>query len=89
MALHHCYAGTIPAGAKYGRLRHGQISGQYDRTLSGKAGAMQTQFSLAGYWQYQANPSALNIPAGTVVPGTTSPFLTERKSLWVLRVLCG
>lgn len=84
------YGGTIPAGAKYGRLRDGQISGQYDRTLSGKSNPIQTQLSLAGYWQYQPNPSVLNIPAGTVVPGTTIPlpngtqeFVGTAGSLWV------
>src|SRR5262249_30037694 len=63
------YSGTIPSGALYGRFRAGQISAQYDRLLSGagSANANRTQFSLAGYWQYQPNPSVLNIPAGTVV----------------------
>lgn len=84
------YADTIPAGAKYGRLRDGQISAEYDRTLSGKASPIQTQLTLAGYWQYQPNPSVLNIPAGTVVPGTTIPlpngtqeFVGTAGSLWV------
>jgi hypothetical protein len=84
------YGGTIPAGAEYGRLHDGQISGEYDRTLSGKDGAIQTQLSLAGYWQYQPNPSVLNIAAGTVVPGTTIPlpngtqeFVGTAGSLWV------
>lgn len=84
------YGGAIPAGAKYGRLHDGQISGQYDRTLSGKSSPLQTQLSLAGYWQYQPNPSVLNIPAGTVVPGTTIPlpngtqeFVGTAGSLWV------
>jgi|SRR5579859_7077415 len=84
------YAGALPAGAKYGRLHDGQVSGQYDRTLSGKSSPVQTQLSLAGYWQYQPNPSVLNIPAGTVVPGTTIPlpngtqeFVGTAGSLWV------
>jgi hypothetical protein len=84
------YGGTLPTGAKYGRLHDGQISGQYDRTLSGRSNSIQTQFSLAGYWQYQPNPSVLNIPAGTVAPGTTIPlpngtqeFVGTAGSLWV------
>jgi hypothetical protein len=84
------YGGTIPVGAKYGRLRDGQISWEYDRTISGKSKSIQTQLSLAGYWQYQPNPSVLNIPAGTVVPGTTIPlpngtqeFVGTAGSLWV------
>ena len=84
------YGGTIPAGAKYGRLHSGQVSGQYDRTLSGKSSPIQTQLSLAGYWQYQPDPSVLNIPPGTVVPGTTIPlpngtqeFVGTAGFLWV------
>jgi hypothetical protein len=81
---------TIPAGAKYGRLHYGQVSTQYDRTLSGKENAIGTQLSLAGYWQYQPHPSVLDIPAGTVAPGTTIPlpngtqeFVGTAGSLWV------
>ena len=84
------YGNTIPAGAKYGRLQYGQISTQYDRTLSGKDKSIQSQLSLAGYWQYQPEPSVLNIPAGTVVPGTNIPlpdgtqeFIGTAGSLWV------
>src|SRR5258707_13514000 len=51
---------------------------------------MQTQLSLAGYWEYQPSPSILNIPAGTIVPGTTIPlsngtqeFVGTAGSLWV------
>jgi|SRR5450631_1413363 hypothetical protein len=82
--------GQIPTGAKYGRLRYGQVSAEYDRTTSGKGKSVQTELSLAGYWQYQPNPSVLNIPAGTVVPGTTIPlpngtqeFVGTAGSLWV------
>jgi hypothetical protein len=84
------YGGELPAGAKYGRLRYGQVSGEYDRTLTGKNKAIQTQLTLAGYWQYQPNPSVLNIPAGTVAPGTTIPlpngtqeFVGTAGSLWL------
>jgi hypothetical protein len=81
---------TIPAGAKYGRLHYGQVSFEYDRKLSGNDTSFQTQFSLAGYWQYQPHPSILNIPAGTVAPGTNIPlpngtqeFVGTAGSLWV------
>ena len=84
------YGGAIPVGAKYGRVHYGQVSAEYDRTLSGKDKPLQTQLSLAGYWQYQPNPSILNIPAGTVAPGTTIPlpngtqeFVGTAGSLWV------
>jgi hypothetical protein len=55
--------GSVPAEAKYGSLHYGQISSEYDRTITGKDKSVQTQLSLAGYWQYQPNPSVLNIPA--------------------------
>ncbi len=81
---------TLLGGAKYGRLHYGQVSTEYDRTLSGKDKSLQTQLSLAGYWQYQPHPSILNIPAGTVVPGTNIPlpngtqeFVGTAGSLWV------
>lgn len=82
--------GTIPAGAKYGSLHYGQVSAEYDQTLSGNGKSLQTQISLAGYWQYQPHPSILNIPAGTVAPGTDIPlpngtqeFVGTAGSLWV------
>jgi hypothetical protein len=81
---------TIPAGAKYGRLHYGQVSTEYDRTVTGTGKSFQTQLSLAGYWQYQSNPSILNIAAGTVAPGTDIPlpngtqeFVGTAGSLWV------
>ena len=84
------YGGTIPPAAKYGRFYYGQASTEYDQTLTGKGKSIQTQLSLAGYWQYQPNPSVLNIPAGTVAPGTgiplpngTQEFVGTAGSLWV------
>ena len=84
------YGGAIPAGAKYGRLHYGQVSTEYDRTITGRRSSFQTQMSLAGYWQYQPNPSVLNIPEGTVAPGTDIPipngtqeFVGTAGSLWV------
>jgi hypothetical protein len=81
---------TVPAGAKYGRTHYGQVSAQYDRTLSGTNKDLQTELSLAGYWQYQPEPSILNIAAGTVAPGTNIPvtngtqeFVGTAGSLWV------
>ncbi len=84
------FYGVLPAGARYGRLHYGQISTEYDRTLSGKDKPLQTQLSLAGYWQYQPNPSILDIPEGTLAPGTNIPlpngtqeFVGTAGSLWV------
>jgi hypothetical protein len=81
---------TLPAGAKYGRLHYGQVSAEYDRNVTNPQNAYQFQINLAGYWQYQPHPSVLNIPAGTVAPGTTIPlpngtqeFVGTAGSLWV------
>jgi hypothetical protein len=81
---------TIPAAANYGRLHYGQASFEYDRNLRASDRSMQTQITLAGYWQYQPHPSILDIPAGTVAPGTTIPlpngtqeFVGTAGSLWV------
>lgn len=87
------YNGALPAGANHGRVHYGQASGEYDRNLNNPSNAYQTQLSLAGYWQYQPQPSILNIPAGTVAPGTTIPlpngtqeFVGTAGSLWVTQL---
>src|SRR4029077_18352444 len=84
------YNKAIPAGASYGQLHAGHIAGEYDQSLSGRPSAAQTQLSLAGYWQYQPEPSVLNIPAGAVLPGTSialpngiQEFVGTAGSLWV------
>jgi hypothetical protein len=84
------YNGTLPPGASYGRVHYGQVSAEYDQNLSSTTSALQEQLSLAGYWQYQPQPSVLNIPAGTVAPGTSIPlptgtqeFVGTAGSLWV------
>jgi hypothetical protein len=84
------YDGALPAGAQYGRFHYGQISAEYDQNLSGKTSPLQEQLTLAAYWQYQPQPSVLNIAAGTVAPGTNIPipngtqeFVGTAGSLWV------
>jgi len=84
------YGGTLPAGAKYGRLHDGQIAVQYDRPLQIKSNPNQVTFSLAAYWQYQPDPSVLNITAGNLAPGTNidlpqdaQVLLGTAGSLWV------
>lgn len=84
------YQGSLPAGAKYGRIHYGQVSGEYDRNVTSPQSTYQWQIDIAGYWQYQPEPSVLNIPAGTVAPGTTIPlpngtqeFVGTAGSLWV------
>ena len=64
------YGGTIPVGAKYGRLHDGQIAAQYDRPIAMRNNPNQATFSLAAYWQYQPDPSVLNITSGNLAPGT-------------------
>lgn len=64
------YGGQIPAGAKYGRLRDFQFAAQLDRPL-GNINNYPAVLTLAGYVQYQLDPSVLNINAGNLVPGTT------------------
>lgn len=63
------YGGTIPTGAAYGRIRDFQISGQFDRILGDDINHKAT-LSLAGYVQYQFDPSVLNISSGNLAPGT-------------------
>jgi hypothetical protein len=84
------YANAIPSGANYGRFHAGSIGGEYDQSISSRFSAVQTQLSLAGYWQYQPKPSVLNIPAGSVLPGTSialpngiQEFVGTAGSLWV------
>src|ERR1051326_757126 len=84
------YNGALPTGAKYGRLHYGQVSAEYDRNVTNPQSAYQWQINIAGYWQYQPQPSVLNIPAGTVAPGTNIPlpngtqeFVGTAGSLWV------
>ncbi len=84
------YGNTIPSGASYGQLHAGYVGSEYDQSLSSRSSAVQTQLSLAGYWQYQPEPSVLNILAGTVLPGTSlalpngiQEFVGTAGSLWV------
>jgi hypothetical protein len=84
------YGGTIPTGAKYGRLHDGQVSAEYDRPIAMKGNSNQATFSLAAYWQYQPDPSVLNITAGNLAPGTdiqlpqnAQVLLGTAGSLWV------
>lgn len=63
------YGGSIPAGARYGRLRDVQLAAQFDRPL----GSLMTHpatLTLAGYVQYQRDPSVLDIGQGNLAPGT-------------------
>ena len=82
------YGGAIPAGAKYGRLQYGQASAEFDRILLSPSSTGPINLNIAGYWQYQPNPSVLNITQANVAPGTTIAAPTQvlvgtAGSLWV------
>ncbi len=64
------YGGSIPTGAKYGRFRDFQFAAQVDRPL-GDAITHPATLTVAGYVQYQFDPSVLNIGPGNLVPGTS------------------
>lgn len=66
---------SIPAGAKYGRVQSYQFSSEFDGPMGGtKLGNTvaipRATYSLAGYGQYQYEPTVLNITAGNLAPGT-------------------
>ena len=84
------YGGSLPTGAKYGRLRDGQIAAQLDRAVGFGGNPNQSTLSLAGYWQYQPDPTVLNITSGNLAPGTdiqlpgnAQVLLGTSGSLWV------
>ena len=53
----------------YGRVQSYQFSGEYDQPIGPKT-APRAVLSLAGYGQYQYNPTVLNISSGNLAPGT-------------------
>jgi hypothetical protein len=65
---------SVPAGAQYGRLRDFQLSGEFDKPFGGTPDEPRATWSLAGYGQYQYDPTVLNITAGNLVPGTNIPL---------------
>lgn len=63
------YGGSIPAGAKYGRVRDVQFAAQFDRPL-GNAITHPAVLTLAGYYQYQLDPTVIKFDSSNLVPGT-------------------
>ena len=61
---------TVPSGATYGRLEDYQASGEFDLPIGGTTLQPLGTFSVAGYGQYQYNPTVLNISAANLLPGT-------------------
>jgi hypothetical protein len=61
---------SIPAGAKYGRVKDYQISGEFDQPIGADRSSPRAIFSVAGYGQYQYSANVLNVTVANVVPGT-------------------
>jgi hypothetical protein len=62
---------SLPTGATYGRLRDLQASAEFDKPFGGTTASPRGAISLAGYGQYQYDPTVLNITAGNLAPGTS------------------
>jgi hypothetical protein len=60
---------SIPVGAKYGRVKDYQISGEFDQPI-GNPSSPRAIFSVAGYGQYQYAANVLKVTVANVVPGT-------------------
>jgi hypothetical protein len=61
---------TVPAGAAYGRFRDVQLSAEFDKPFGGTVAVPRGTFSVAGYGQYQYDPTVLNITSANLAPGT-------------------
>jgi hypothetical protein len=60
---------SLPNGATYGRFKDVQASAELDKPFGGTTASPRGALSLAGYGQYQYDPSVLNITAGNLAPG--------------------
>jgi len=60
----------LPAGATYGRFRDVQLSAEFDKPFGGTIAEPRGVFSVAGYGQFQYDPTVLNITQGNIIPGT-------------------
>jgi hypothetical protein len=61
---------TLPSGATYGRVKDVQLSTELDKPFGGTIATPRGTLSVAGYGQYQYDPTVLNISAGNLAPGT-------------------
>jgi hypothetical protein len=61
---------SIPTGAKYGRVKDYQISGEFDQPIGADRSSPRAIFSVAGYGQYQYAANVLKVTVANVVPGT-------------------
>ena len=60
----------VPASASYGRLQDYQASAEFDVPMGKDTLNPVATFSVAGYGQYQYNPTVLNITTANLLPGT-------------------
>jgi hypothetical protein len=72
---------TVPNGAKYGRFKSFQASAEFDRKFP-PSGTNATTLTIAGYGQWQPNPSVLNVtssdvPSGITLPSGAQTYLTD------------
>jgi len=72
---------NLPAGATYGRLKDLQGSGEFDLPFGGTSAQPLGTFSLAGYGQYQYDPTVLNITSANMLPGTNITLPSNAQSL--------
>jgi len=72
---------TLPATATYGRLRDVQVAGEFDKPVGGTVSAPRATVSLAGYGQYQSDPTVLTITAGNLAPGTNITLPSDAQVL--------
>jgi hypothetical protein len=61
---------SVPAGAKYGRVKDYQLTAEFDQPVGKDPAAPRAIASLAGYAQYQYSPNVLNLTVANVIPGT-------------------
>jgi hypothetical protein len=61
---------NLPPGATYGRFRDVQLSAEFDKPFGGTIAEPRGVLSVAGYGQFQYDPTVLNITQGNIVPGT-------------------
>ncbi|MGB8477991.1 MAG: hypothetical protein WCE63_04015 [Acidobacteriaceae bacterium] len=72
---------SLPTGAQYGRLRDIQASLEFDKPIGKDPKSPRATFSLAGYGQYQYDPTVLTITAGNLAPGTNIPLPSNAQVL--------
>jgi hypothetical protein len=72
---------SVPAGATYGRFRDTQLSMEFDKPFGGTVSSPIGTWSLAGYGQYQYDPTVINVTAGNLAPGTNITLPSNAQAL--------